>query len=93
MDSQTSQQSALTPKQNETRTLWCLIDGDFIPFTVSGQSTANINDLKELVHVKGINDNERILAKDLVLWKVFVLQRLAELIVTNSCVLASSRIR
>ena len=53
-----------------SRGLWCLIEGDSTPFRVTAPVTANINHLKELVHEKGINKRTRILAKDLVLWKV-----------------------
>jgi Crinkler effector protein N-terminal domain len=54
-----------------SRRLRCLVEGDSSPFTVTVALNAEIGDLKEIVHEKGINTAQSlILAKDLVLLKV-----------------------
>ena len=61
---------AKSSTQDETRTLWCLIDGDLSPFMVTVPTSHYVGDLKELVWEKGINAKTDVLAKDLTLWKV-----------------------
>lgn len=51
------------------RILWCIIQGDDTTFKVVVPVDADIDDLRELVKEKGISENQRILAKDLILWK------------------------
>ena len=56
---------------SEPYKLWCLIEGDGVPFFVTAPLTKSIGHLKDLIKEKGINPNERaVLAKDLILWKV-----------------------
>jgi hypothetical protein len=56
---------------NSSRRLRCLIEGEDAVFTVTVTGESDINDLKELVHEKGINISEQhVLAKELVLLKV-----------------------
>jgi hypothetical protein len=51
--------------------LWCLIEGDSMPFEVTAPVNANINRLKEVVREKGKNGVlGNVDAKDLVLLKV-----------------------
>ena len=58
----------------DTRTLRCLIEGDSTLFEVTAPVTASIYHLKELIREKRKNGAlSNMVAKDLVLWKVFVL--------------------
>jgi hypothetical protein len=59
-----------SPTPDDTRKLWCLIDGDFKPFDVTLLATRNVSDLKRLIWEEGIKAKTDILAKDLTLWKV-----------------------
>jgi len=57
---------------SEERMLWCLIQGESTPFMVTAPVDINIFQLKELVREKGIDSTKTsVLAKDLILWKVF----------------------
>ena len=61
------------PRQ-EYRTLWCLFLGDKEPFKVALPLNVDVDDLKELIHIKGIDTTKStVLAKDLILWRVRVL--------------------
>ena len=61
------------------RALWCLVQGDSTPFKVTIRTNNDINDLKELVHDKGIDATKNtVLAKDLKLWKVSPFHRPAQ---------------
>ena len=71
--------NALTPFHfhnihQEYRTLWCLFLGDKEPFKVALPLNVDVDDLKELIHIKGIDTTKStVLAKDLILWRVRVL--------------------
>jgi hypothetical protein len=57
----------------EYRSLWCFILGDREPFKVvlPLNIAVDVNDLKEVIHVKGIDSTKStVLPKDLILWKV-----------------------
>ncbi|KAK2467014.1 hypothetical protein APHAL10511_001272 [Amanita phalloides] len=57
----------------EYHTLWCLLLGGRRPFkvTLPLNVDTDVDDLRELIHVKGINiTKSTILAKDLILWKL-----------------------
>ena len=54
--------------------LWCLIEGDSMPFKVTAPVNANINRLKELVRDDALRNVD---ASDLVLLKVCMLYNLA----------------
>ena len=63
------------------RSLWCLIDGESTPFKVIAPLNTDIYNLKELVREMGKNRTLRnVLAKDLVLWKVCMLQSPAQML-------------
>jgi hypothetical protein len=53
--------------------LWCIVEGDSKPFTVTASSLDGkfIVDLQKVVKEEGIN--AAVLAKDLTLWKVCTL--------------------
>jgi Crinkler effector protein N-terminal domain len=54
----------------QTRTLWCLVDGDYSPFDVTVYDNHNINRLKESIKEK---KNQLLFKEDassLELWKV-----------------------
>jgi Crinkler effector protein N-terminal domain len=55
---------------NTVRVLRCLVAGDTTTFKVTATVDNDVDDLKELVHEKGIDASKDILAKNLVLWKV-----------------------
>ncbi|KAM6493374.1 hypothetical protein JOM56_011508 [Amanita muscaria] len=51
--------------------LWCLVEGDCKPFKVAPPLNFDIDNLKELIHAKGIDTTKfSVLPKDLVLWKL-----------------------
>jgi hypothetical protein len=50
--------------------LRCLIEGDTSTFSVDISFGSEIEDLKKLIHKKGIEDERSVLAKDLTLLKV-----------------------
>jgi hypothetical protein len=54
--------------------LWCFILGDREPFKVALPINVDVDDLKEVIHIKGIDTTKSIvLPKDLILWKVCAL--------------------
>jgi hypothetical protein len=56
---------------SETRTLWCLVEGDSSAFKVKPTLNADVDDLKALVYEEGKHGILRdVDAKDLGLWKV-----------------------
>jgi len=53
------------------RTLWCLVEGESVPFEVTVSANATIHELKDLISKQGINGTLKgILPKDLLLLKV-----------------------
>ena len=59
--------------REEHSAFWCLILGDLEPFkiTLPLNIDIDINDLKEVIHIKGIDTTKStVLPKDLILWKV-----------------------
>ena len=66
----------LTAMMSDTRTLWCLIEGDTTTFGVTAPVTTSIHLLKKLVLEECKNGVLRnVDARDLVLWKVCMLSR------------------
>jgi Crinkler effector protein N-terminal domain len=55
---------------NNSRELWCIIDGESQPFTVIAPIHSDIHELKELIYDKIKNGLRDINAQDLDLWKV-----------------------
>ena len=56
---------------DEYRILWCLILGDRQPFKVSVpfDIDVDIDDLKQVIHIKGINTTRHtVFPKNLILW-------------------------
>jgi Crinkler effector protein N-terminal domain len=57
--------------QCETRTLWCLIDGETTPFKVTAQTDTDIDDFKKIVLKEGFDPaTSAVIARNLVLRKV-----------------------
>ena len=58
-------------------TLWCLIGGDREPFKVvlSLNIDTDVDNLKQVIHTKGIATKSSVLPKDLILWKVWMLSK------------------
>jgi hypothetical protein len=50
--------------------LWCLVEGDSVPFPVTVPTDTHIAGLKKLIHINGILDKNSVLAHNLTLWKV-----------------------
>jgi Crinkler effector protein N-terminal domain len=55
---------------SSTYTLWCLIDGDEIPFKVIIPIDSDIDDLKKNIKQTCSPMLEKFAAKGLILWKV-----------------------
>jgi hypothetical protein len=58
--------------QVDTRTLWCMVHGDAVPFEVTIRTEDDADDLKGVVYQKGVNRavRDNILPKDMTLWMV-----------------------
>lgn len=66
-----SSYSQLPRHSEENHTLWCLIQGDRESFKVTPPSYIDIDDLKQLIHAKGIGPT--VPPKNLILWKVWAM--------------------
>jgi hypothetical protein len=63
-------QRPLALMANDTRVLFCLVEGDNTPFKVTVPTNSDVDDLKTPVLVGGIGVSQGVLAKDLALLKV-----------------------
>ena len=50
--------------------IWCLVEGDKNPFSVTVSSTRFIGELQKIIKKERNNDFQRVDASDLTLWKV-----------------------
>ena len=57
--------------ESETLVVWCLVQGDFLPFLVDASPTIRIDNLKKII----IEKLKLVLSPgDVILWKVCYLQ-------------------
>jgi len=54
--------------------LWCLVEGEESPFSVTTHSNISISELKEVIKAKKENAFQRVDASFLKLWKVCYFQ-------------------
>ena len=50
--------------------LWCLVEGEESPFSVTAHSNISVSELKEVIKAKKENALQRVDASSLKLWKV-----------------------